>query len=452
MTSDQSYLALIGHVQSGKTHEEINFCYNSVKSQELPVFFLVRNITADQAQLHNRFIEFNKEMKSKVAILSHINTTKALSILNEPGIIITLCNHHQLSKIKELLQIYKGEYNLCIDEVDFSIKTKDDTARIDEYLTLIKQGANRILGATATPFALFSSEPNLSSVKKISPQKNYRGIDTLDVKFINPVISKNIGVRADHFAIHRIYSTLLKKDRAVILHSVSKEKIMHQQIQEYISDYYKFTVLTYNGDGIRVICKDRSLEPFTKRRSVNNYGQVINKYNVLEGGIHLFENFAINEVLQLLEDDTEYTHTHICIISGHLASRGISFVSSSYNMHLTDQYFHPGEATHGENLMQSLRILGCYVDDTPLTLWCSKETWKSILEQNDLINDLVNSCENTKDWLVKIQEINIKKPSRPATRPKLMGGVHYNPKEDDYNLEIEYQKVEIISEEESLSD
>ena len=44
---DTKYLTLIGHVQSGKTIEEINYCYSSV-NRKIPVIFIVRNITADQ--------------------------------------------------------------------------------------------------------------------------------------------------------------------------------------------------------------------------------------------------------------------------------------------------------------------------------------------------------------------------------------------------------------------
>ena len=61
---DCKYLTLVGHVQSGKTHEEINYTYQSVENG-FPVIFIVRNITADQLQLVARIHEFNKTVKNK---------------------------------------------------------------------------------------------------------------------------------------------------------------------------------------------------------------------------------------------------------------------------------------------------------------------------------------------------------------------------------------------------
>ena len=62
------YLTIVGHVQSGKTYEEINYCFASVK-RGFPVFFITRNITADQLQLNARFIEFNKTLKNILPFL-----------------------------------------------------------------------------------------------------------------------------------------------------------------------------------------------------------------------------------------------------------------------------------------------------------------------------------------------------------------------------------------------
>ena len=64
------YVALIGHVQSGKTIEEINYTYQSI-NQNIPVVFIVRNITADQLQLKDRFNLCEKKLNVK--ILSHLS-------------------------------------------------------------------------------------------------------------------------------------------------------------------------------------------------------------------------------------------------------------------------------------------------------------------------------------------------------------------------------------------
>ena len=217
------YLALIGHVQGGKTFEEINYCYLSVFTHKLPVIFIVRNIIADQLQLLNRFTDFNKnsERQLDVKVISTIENN--IELLKSKGVLLLLCNSFQLKKIKELLMYYQGEYNLCIDEVDFSIKTKDRTSCIDKYLSDIKLGATHILGATATPVALFSSQKKLTKIKRIGIKTNYHGIDSLKLEFIKPVISDLFPI-SDSEAMCTIYDSLLLKDRCVLLHTVTKKK------------------------------------------------------------------------------------------------------------------------------------------------------------------------------------------------------------------------------------
>jgi hypothetical protein len=414
------YLTLVGHVQSGKTIEEINYCFASNYNYNVPVIFIVRNIIADQLQLMFRIHAFNATSSKKIniKILNNLDITSAVDVLQQNGVIILLCNHHQLQKIKKVLVVYRGDYNLCIDEVDFSIKSKNMESITDILLADIKSGANHILGATATPFALFLNEKSINVFKKLKPSKNYRGIETVIVNYVEPCIDITFP-SSDSPAIDEIYSKLSLKKKCVLLHTTVKEKKRHLLLQDYITLHFpNFITIIYNGDGIFV--KGISNKKLIKPKSVNDYGQVINKYYQINDG-HLFINFKISEVLQLLVE-----YSHISIIAGHLASRGISFVSSDYSLHLTDQYFHPGAQCHGENLLQSLRILGCYSDTSNLTLWCKKNTWKYIIEQNELINKMVDACDNSHEWLINIQQVMVQKPSKGLTRPKLSSGINWN--------------------------
>lgn len=414
---DSRYLTLVGHVQSGKTHEEINYTFSSIK-QGFPVLFITRNITADQLQLEKRISEFNEIENCNVQtkLLSHGTVDEIAESMKNHFVIILLCNHHQLKKIRQVLKIYTGEYNICIDEVDFSIKSKSATTQTDIILNQLKAGANHILGATATPVAVFTTQKEMSKVMKLKPNKYYHGVESLNVEFVDSHITND--PRSDIFTINKIYTSLLEKRNAVLLHSVTKKRKNHLSLMNYISSLFpKFTFVIYNGDGIRVLCKQRGDYTFAKPKSVNQYGQFINKYFKLEHGHHLFQNYSIAEVLQILKNDSLHDHTHISIISGFLASRGVSFVSTDYSLHLTDQYFHAGPQTHGENYLQSLRILGCYKDYSELTLWCSERSWKCILDHNKIINSLVDGVEGNTKWLHKIKKIMINKPATPLTRP-----------------------------------
>jgi len=410
---DCKYLTLVGHVQSGKTNEEISYVHASVNSG-LPVIFLVRNITADQLQLSTRISDFNKTVNVglNVKILSQCSIQEIVTSMEQKGVIILLCNRFQLQKIKQVLQIYQGDYNLCIDEVDFSIKTKNLESYSDFLLDQIKKGANHILGATATPVAVFTTQRDVCKIVKLKPNKKYHGIESLNINFVENCVT--VDPRSDEITIKKIYSTLLQKDHAVLLHTVTKKRKNQINLMNYISDLFpQFTYIVYNGDGIRVFCKNKNT-PFTKTKSLNKYSQFILKYHFLGNGHHFFENYSISEVLQLLVECT-----HISIIAGNLASRGISFVSTDYSLHLTDQYYNAGLQTHGENYLQSLRILGCYNDSLPLTLWCNERSWKNIIQHNNLINDLVNKTHNDSQWLSNIKEILVSKPDSPLTRPAL---------------------------------
>jgi hypothetical protein len=435
---NSKYLTLVGHVQSGKTNEEINYCYSSINNG-YPVIFLVRNIRADQLQLSMRISQFNETIDTplKVKILSHGSVEQIAKSMEINSIIIVLCNRIQLKKMKEVLKIYKGEYNVCIDEVDFSIKSKNNQSESDVVLSQIKKGANHILGATATPIAVFTTQREMSKVIKLKPDKRYHGIESLNVNYVNNCVTNN--PQYDTPTINKIYSSLLKKDSAFLLHSVTKKRKNHLSLLWFVSELFPtFTYIIYNGDGIQVLCKKRDPEHFAKNRSVNKYGQNILKYHLLKKNnyfIHFFENYSISEVLQLLVNDPFYNHTHISIISGHLASRGVSFVSSDYSLHLTDQYFNAGPQTHGESYLQSLRILGCYNDSKPLTLWCSERSWKRIIQHNKIINNIVDNIHNNSEWLTKIQEIIINKPDSPLTRPALTSKFRKISKEH-FSLEI----------------
>jgi hypothetical protein len=439
------YLALVGHVQSGKTNEELKYCFQSTAIYKLPVIFIVRNITADQLQLYHRINDFNNKNNCNLncKILSHMNDV--LDFLKNCGIIILLCNCPQLKKITNLLSNYRGKYNLCIDEADFSLKTKNFSSKIDYYLNHLKQQANHILGATATPVAMFSGDKLLSKVKKLTSNENYCGIESLSVRYVDSNISKS--PESDLFTINEIYSTLLQQSNAVLLHTVSKYKTFHEKLLIYLAELFpQFAFLTYNGNGIKVICKCNYR--LAKPKAVNNYGQLINKYFYVDG-IHYFVNYSISEVLQILKNENQ---THISIIAGNLASRGISFVSSDYSLHLTDQYFVPGQKTHGENYLQSLRILGCYKDPCEITLWCKKDTWRRIIEHHNVINNLVECSDNNSKWFEDLQRVRIPRPDTPLTRPRLSAGTAFNkiPLSDHFTFEISYQ--EMIEESESESE
>jgi len=316
------YLALVGHSDSSKTNEEINYCFSSVNHYKTSVLFVVKNVRSEQLQLCSRFNCTNLPVK----LLSELITVEeSLNFLKSTGIVILLYNVHQLSKIKTVLETYQGKYNLCIDEVEFSIKTKTLVTPTDTLMDYLKNSAIHILSATSTPCMIFSNESNSKPKLHVNSR--------LHVKYITDRKS--------------IYDSILQKDRAILLHTVTKVKKGHYSLFEELSNEYPgLTLVVYNGDGITVRCNQRN---------------------------SLFKNHSISEVLNLLKNET-----HISIISGNKVSGSI-----------TDQYLQRSQ----NNVVFNL--------ESDLTLWCSRSTWKSVIEQNKLIQSSIES----KEWMVKIKEV-----------------------------------------------
>jgi hypothetical protein len=69
-------------------------------------------------------------------------------------------------------------------------------------------------------------------------------------------------------------------------------------------------------------------------------------------------------------------------------------------------------------------------------LWCSERIWKTIIQQNKLINNLVNNSKDSNNWFSKIQEIPINSPVKRVTRPKIAKELLWNNNGEFYNIKI----------------
>jgi hypothetical protein len=331
----------------------------------------------------------------------------------------TLTKEDIVKKLEDYVRVESNKIHLLpinthLRYFTINPKTGEKSFRLGGYLSKIGDN-NEYVILTNNSVSWSVQLSNSLFYKKLTPNENYCGLETLNINYLLSNITKY--PESDYPAINEIYSKLLEKDNCVLLHTCSKLKKFHSDLLDYLIELFpQFTCLTYNGNGIKLMCNSRkSTIPLAKRKAVNNYGQILNKYFFVDN-IHYFVNYSISEVLQILKDDPYHNHSHISIIAGNLASRGISFVSSDYSLHLTDQYFVPGKKTHGENYLQSLRILGCYQSRSQLTLWCSRSTWKAINEHNKIINDLVKTVSHDRQWITNIKNVFIHPPRTPLTR------------------------------------
>lgn len=128
-------------------------------------------------------------------------------------------------------------------------------------------------------------------------------------------------------------------------------------------------------------------------------------YISLPGRTTIFaKNLNINDALQNIKD-LKYGKVpeRIAIISGDLANRGQSFVSTDYSWHLTHMIMSASNGSSGTNLIQYTRLCGCYNDDIHLNLFTSDEIQKELYAYDYYQNQVVEECAD----IVDQQELKI---------------------------------------------
>ena len=434
-------ILLSGCVQSGKTNEMLFYCWWSIFIAKRSIILLTRNIKADIQQLKERIQIFNEKFISKKYKVCYLkmDILKQSNKINKKRIMCAMANFKQVEKLNILSS--NINYNLCIDESDLSVKSRNNSSRLEEHLCLLENNSKHQLGATATDFAVISTKEELTNVYRMPIPENYHGLNSLNIKYTKIPKGLNISKFPDLDPnIENIYNTFLQKPHGIMLHSVSKFRYAHRMIMTDLRNKFpQMTILVFNGDGIVLLCHNKH-----SNRDFMPQGKFYNKFNLnLRIGKYTYHRFTgsikINEVLQILKEDPQ-THTHITIIAGYMASRGISIVSSDYKWHLTDQYFHPSDGSHGEHLLQSLRILGIYKDNPKLTLWCTKVTWKDIKEQYKHLKKFVKKSIGKSEPHKNFQEIEIEPPTRLYTRSSVMKGIRMIPGKEPGKIKFQVVK------------
>ena len=382
------YEIAVGMVQSGKTFEMLCYSWYSINVMKSSVIYVLRNATPDQLQLIQRVTEFNQQdylIEQPMNIITlHESDEKVIEAIKGGKTIVScLANYVQVRRLERIIREsgLSLNFNLCIDEVDFTVKTKDGSgSSLETCFGPLKEKAKHIFGVTATPMALFFTQQKPDRYISLKPAKYYKGLDKLVPKIL----------RKTKFGYRQVYSEFLEQKSGILLHTTST----YNKEQEHIfntlyKEYPDITYVLFNGKRIAIRYPNNKIIDWKKSKS-------------------------ISKILQFLKDDT-FRHTHISIICGFLASRGVSFVSEDYEWHLTDQYLVLSATTHGERMIQSLRILGCYRDDLKLRLWCSEDLWISIVDQ---YNRIVECIKKRKYTNLPTSD----RPKRPPTRSKILHG------------------------------
>lgn len=425
--SKKEDILISGSIQSGKTNEMLFYCWWSIFITRRKVIFVCRNIKADYKQLIERIDIFNKTfIKDSKFFIREIKPES-----KSRGIIILLANHIQLKKTWENLI---GNYNICIDEADTCIKSrKTNEFKFQKYFKVFERNSSHQIGATATEFAVFSGKYTLTKIFQMKTPSNYYGI-----KEINKVFLPHKGIHnksLDHNMTF-VYDNLFKKERFFVLHSTAKFKDIQTEISyKLIRNYPKLTNIVFNGNGFVVTPNqeanyDRWVAILQKKFGKGKVTclPIHEEYNI--NSIKIGKSVKLSELLQLMKKQK-----YISIIAGNLASRGLSFVSQDYKLHLTDQYYCPSENAHGETLLQGIRLFGCYNDiseENNLTLWINKNIWKDIKEQYKVLKRYIKKLKNKENLKEKLSLIKSITPNKSFSRPAIMRGVRSTSTKDGF--------------------
>ena len=398
---NQKKFVIKGLVQSGKTEYMICLMIYMLLNGK-SVVMVVRNIDDDRTQFCKRFYEFKKKYERYFEEFNDIclidNVLKYISggtrsersdnkkYDERPKIYLVLDNQSNIKKINEILLKTDVRYVTIFDEADFVDSGKGIKAK---YYDILKVRSSKIFWVSATIMDMLIKEEGISGDNIIflnpSDKKNYKGIINNRIKMETIPESKYVGgVDDDVFECNPYFTTFLeeyKKKQVFGNHPrICLVNLSHcieplEKAQLKIGrDYPELSVIVYNSPGL-----------VFQKGDVRIRGEDVKCCNV-------------SSFLQYLKDNGgSKEHSHIIIMSGYMAGRGISFVSEDYNWHLTDEYLVVSKTSDEPELIQKVRLQGIYKDDITLTLYTTEDAYKDLLKASYRIEELSKACKDNVD-------------------------------------------------------
>lgn len=401
----KKYQLMTAGVQAGKTSEMLTYCAWSLQEQEADVLFVLQNSKADREQLTKRISQHPQKQSLPYLIPEGCNG-KYQSSKVMPGmskkfrIVLCLGNAKSLENAFNIIKRRGNKFHMCLDEADLTIKSKAGTSKFETVYREIAERANHTLGVTATSIALHVHENKVDDVVNLKVPEDYTGIENIRIR----AISADATPEDTWDTVYRSKHYKPEQDRVVLHVEARIIKIQENLADKLCNRYPDWIICVYNGEGISVFKRARSLQiDTTEDTDPITFSK--EKLNVT----------TISEALQLLYNRNPAGERKISVIAGGMATRGISYVSSDYSIHLTDQIFVPSSTAHGENIIQSLRLLGRYQDAAAPTLWTYPHVVNRIKNQHRIIHQFNKQRE--KDITTEVQ---FDPPQIAMCRPAVM--------------------------------
>lgn len=396
---------ILGKIQAGKTSFMTCYAMSNMVIRRRANIVIVMNANKHAEQFENACLDLFKDYERfrgdpvgyKLVLAGNRSKSTREDMLevlggDNGGIIVCLGNGAQLQTVLSIIREIQDEgervcFDLFVDEAD-DYFNKPPTTVYDENLERIKLLSRKKFCVTATALSLVFSDKEMVNklTFEIPIHPNYVGIDKINFFPLphnrRPDLRKH-GVEnyfetdpyARDFYIDLGHAPKPLTQPIMILHKVSRFKDHHREfIHTFSTDPElrdRWTVISYNGDGC-IVYSDclRSLRVEVvvrqaRKRVLKETGREvdIDSGDVCGNtGIHVFEKAPLRNVLTYLRLHTLVSH--ILIVSGDMADRGINFVCSEYRWHLTDLYYMSmSENTTEPSRIQAMRCCCIFPDD-----------------------------------------------------------------------------------------
>lgn len=435
---DSACYLIYGRTQSGKTALIKSTSVAHIMFSKCSTIVVLRNSRGDADQLKKRCEEFVKEHKAWMAkeapgvacktALSYVYAgTKSATNLRKldsalkgdtPSMIITIANRTQMATIKSAIErVGDCRYVVAIDEAD-AVAYGSDTANFRQTLNdSILSEAGRIYAVTATSFDVVFTEDRIRGSTTIVMQnkKYYKGLWNIEkyalrtdavpangsnlwfgndgnlVPILRDLNDRNVYGKPvvssySHCNVEMPIITLIKNTRLNALQLDLLKQIAHHP------DLTNWEGLVYNGKGLYIFARQSRL--LTNLPGRGKVGQTVEDFkNCL-----FFPGCNVSEGLQYfyklnkkLKKRRLKRISHIAIVCGDLADRGISFVSSNYKWHINSMYYVPSSSSSVSDMVQAAgRLTGNFNDAIPLRLYAPRECLevltKGILLQEEVLD------------------------------------------------------------------
>ena len=435
---DKRYFLIYGKCQSGKTRFIQDVVFSHILINKCAGIAILRNSVGDSRQLQKRCDEYRMEcekwmkmnhpgLKGTGLNFIYANTAAKAATIREalvgkkPSLIIMIANSPQMTRMKDAISDTKDPlYVVAIDEADQVAYGEQKTS----FRTILQEDilphAGRVYGTTATSFDMVFTEEKIdtASIIILETRGMYKGMRQIELRGLSnkaipannthdwfdndgnviPVLSHlgkldcwknpkhNIcdpSYNPDHPTITIIKNTHLNASQDKLLHHITS----HPELSMWSG-------LIYNGQGITVYHPQSSLLQKMRGKSPCSRKWADNK-NVKNSlffrGVGISDGLEYLRQLDMILVGRGMSRvTHIAVIAGDLADRGISFVSTDYDWHPTSMYYVPSARATVSHIIQAAgRLCGNFDDNIPLQLFAPCETLEDLNRGINLQEDIL---------------------------------------------------------------